>query len=234
MMGFTFRGIHTGEFEGLIVRTANNPLLPPKRTQKVNVIGQDGSYVFEDGYENKVLEFTCTLVKGTVKQRRQRAREIALWLADSGDLVLDYESDKTYKVVKTVSDVSLAIDQAWDEFNIVFEVEPFQYKGLQTLSFENPASVSIVNNGNIDAETIISITGTGNVTVTCGTKSFTLTGMSEKLNVDSKKMLVYTDTKANGILKHSGDFIKLPPGTNTISINGSVLNMTVKFCETFI
>jgi hypothetical protein len=26
MMGFTFRGIHTSEFKGLVVKTINNPL----------------------------------------------------------------------------------------------------------------------------------------------------------------------------------------------------------------
>ena len=32
----------------------------------------------------------------------------------------DYESDKTYKVVRAVSDVSLSVEQAWDEFSIIY------------------------------------------------------------------------------------------------------------------
>ena len=55
--------------------------------------------------------------------------------------MLDYENDKTYKVIKTVSSVALAIEQAWDEFSIVFETEPFQYGELKTLSFEDPVSL---------------------------------------------------------------------------------------------
>ena len=124
--------------------------------------------MFEDGYINKILEFRCSLANGTIIERRQRAREIASWLSSAGDLVLDYENDKTYKVVKTVCDVSLAIEQAWDEFNITFEVEPFQYGGLKTLSFDNPSTVVVNNQGTYEAETIIGVTGTGNVTITCG------------------------------------------------------------------
>ncbi len=234
MLGFTFRGVHSSEFKGLVVKTVNNPMLPPKRVQRANVMGHDGEYLFEDGYNNKVIEFKCSMAKGTIKERRQRTREISLWLSSSGDLKLDYEADKTYTVVKTVSDVSLAIEQAWDEFSIIFETEPFQFGGLKTLSFDNPTSVIVNNAGTIDAETIISVTGTGNVTINCGAQSFTLTGLAGKLNVDSKRMLVYTDAKANGISKHSGGFIRLSPGNNTISVTGSVSNITVKFNDTYI
>ena len=90
MMGFTFRGKHSNEFTGLVVKTINNPLLPPKRVQKVNVIGRDGEYLFEDGYINKILEFRCSLANGTIIERRQRAREIASWLSSAGDLVFHW------------------------------------------------------------------------------------------------------------------------------------------------
>ena len=233
-MGFTFRGTHTSVFKGLVVKTINNPLSPGKRIQRVNVMGRDGEYVFESGYNNKILEFRCSLAKGTINERRQRAREIASWLSFTGDLVLDYENDKTYKVVKTVSDVALAVEQAWDEFSIAFETEPFQYGGLKTLSFDNPSTVVVNNQGSYEAETILSITGTGSVSVASEEYSFTLIGITEKLNIDSKRMLVYTDTNANGISKHSGNFIRLKPGNNTILITGSVSNMTVKFHDTYI
>lgn len=234
MMGFTFNGKHTSEFEGLVVKTINNPLSPAKRIQRVNVMGHDGEYLFESGYNNKLLEFRCSLAKGTINERRNRAREIASWLSGTGDLMLDYESDKTYKVVKSVSDISLAIEQSWDEFNITFETEPLQYGGLKTLFFANPSTVVVNNQGTYEADTIIGITGTGNITVASGGYSFTLTGMTEKLNADSKRMLVYTDGNANGISKHSGGFIKLRPGNNTINVSGAVSGMTVKFHDTYI
>ena len=157
-----------------------------------------------------------------------------MWLGATGDLVLDYENDKTYKVVKTVSDIALAIEQAWDEFNITFETEPFQYGNLKTLSFDNPSTVVVNNAGTYEADTTISITGTGNVTVASGDYSFTLTGMTGKLNVDSKRTIVYTDTKDNEITKHSGSFIILKTGNNTITVTGSVSNMTVMFNDMYI
>ncbi len=114
------------------------------------------------------------------------------------------------------------------------ETEPFQYGGLKTLSFDNPTSVVVNNTGTYEADTIISVTGNGNITVTSSDYSFILTGMTGKLNLDSKKMIVYADGMANGISNHSGSFIRLKPGNNNIIVTGSVSNITIKYHDTFI
>ena len=234
MLGFQFRGTHSSEFIGLVVRTVNNPLLAAAKINRVSIPSRDGSYVFENGFENKILEFKCALSKGNIPQRRIKAREIAAWISGTGDLVLDHEKNKVYKVIRAVSDISLSISQVVDEFNIVFEVEPFQYGSLQTISADNPTSLSITNNGRANADTVISVIGTGAVTVSCGDQSFILAGMTEKINLDSKRMLVYTDTKENRMYLHTGSFIKLAPGDNTITVTGTVSNLFVQFYDTYL
>ena len=234
MLGFTFRNQHTSEFEGLVIKTVSNPLLASKRVKKISVPGRDGSYVFEDGFENKQLEFKCIVAKGNIQERRLRLREIAAWLSGTGDLVLDHEPDKTYRIVRAVSDVGLSLDKITDEFNLVFEAEPFQLGELHSVSVDNPTSFNVTNNGNVTADTLISILGTGNVTATCGAVSFSLAGMTEMLYMDSKRMLVYNGAIANNLPKHTGTFIKLSPGNNTITISGTVSNVSVEFHDTFI
>lgn len=234
MLGFTFRNQHTSEFQGLVVKTVNNPLLASKRVKRISVPGRDGSYVFEDGFENKQLEFKCIMAKGNIQERRLRLREIAAWLSGTGDLILDHEPDKTYKIVRSISDVGLTLDKITDEFNIVFEAEPFQYGELRTVSVDNPTSFTVTNSGNAPAETRISISAAGNVTATCASLSFLLAGMTETLHLDSKRMLVYNGSVVNKLSKHTGDFIKLAPGTNTITISGTVTNVSVEFYDTYI
>lgn len=234
MLGFSFRGTHTNSFQGLVTKTINNPLIASKRVKRITIPGRDGSYVFEDGYENKKLEFKCIVTKGSIQERRLRMRQIASWLSGTGDLVLDYEKDKTYKVVRTVSDISVALDKIIDEFNLEFEVEPFQYGTKKTISVENPGTFVVHHTGNVAAQTLVSLTGTGDVLVTCGNQSFTLNGMTEKLNLDSKRMIVYTESKENCLFKHSGDFIKLMPGDNSITVTGAVTDITIQFCDTYL
>lgn len=234
MLGFTFHNHHTSAFPGLIIKTVNNPLLPPKRIKRISVPGRDGSYVFEDGFCNKQLEFHCVLARSTLHDRRLRLRQIAAWLSVAGDLVLDHEPDKTYRVLRTVSDVRLALDSLKDEFSIVFETEPFQYGERYVISVDTPTTFMVTNAGSAPAETLISVTGSGDVTLTCDAQTFSLTGMTERLHLDSKRLLGYNDSFANQLFKHHGDFIKLTPGANTITLSGTVTQVTLQYHDTYI
>ena len=234
MMGFSFRGIHSRTFNGLVVKTVNNQLLPRKRSRRITVPGRDGEYIFEDGYNNKLLEFQCYLAKGRIEERRLLAREIADWLSGKGDLVLDGENDKTYKVVSTVNNIDLSVNQAFDTFQLTFETEPFQLGSHKTITVDNPLEVTLVNSGTVPAETVITITGEGNVSVSLGTNTFSLTDMSGKVNLDSKRMLVYTDPMENRLNFFTGEFLKVPPGESILEITGSVSQITINYCDTYI
>lgn len=234
MLGFTFRGVQASNFLGLVVKTTNNPLLASRRLKRIAVPGRDGIIIFEDGYENKLLEFECTLKSGSIQERRLQLREIATWLSEAGDLILDHEPDKTYKVVRSVCDVDLTIGRSMDTFKISFETEPFQYAGAQTISVDSPTSFVVTNNGNVAAETIMTLSGSGNVTVACGNNFFTITGMTETLTIDSKRMIVYNNVMENNLGKHSGSFVKLSPGGNTITVSGNISNTLIQFRDTYI
>lgn len=234
MLGFTFRNQHTSAFTGLIVKTVNNPLLPPKRVKRIAVPGRDGSYVFEDGFDNKQLEFQCVLVRGSIQERRPRLREIAAWLSGAGDLILDHEPDKAYRVLRAVSDVGLVLENLKDEFNIVFETEPFQYGEQHVISVDTPTPFTVTNAGSAPAETLISVTGSGDIAVACGAQTFSLAGMTERLHLDSQRMLVYNDALSNQLFKHTGGFIQLMPGANTITVSGTATQVTLQYRDTFI
>jgi phage-related protein len=234
MIGFTYRGKHSGEFEGLIVNTDNNQLIASKRFERITVPGREGQYIFEDGYNNKVVEFDCSLIKGNIQDRRQRAREIAYWLSGTGDLVLDGEDDKTYKVVRTVSGIDLSLNQIIENFKVVFETEPFQLGTFKSVSVDNSSSIALTNEGTVEAETLISVTGTGDVSLSLEEQSLILTGLTEKITLDSKRYLVYNDLKENKLDIHSGDFIKIPPGSSSLLITGTVSNILIEYYDTYI
>lgn len=162
------------------------------------------------------------------------AREIADWLSGKGNLVLDGENDKTYKVVSTVNNIDLSINQPFDTFQLTFETEPFQLGSHKTITVDNPLEVTLVNSGTVPAETVITITGEGNVSVSLGTNTFSLTDMSGKVNLDSKRMLVYTDTMENRLNFFTGEFLKVPPGESILEVTGSVSQITINYCDTYI
>lgn len=234
MIGFTYRVKHTREFEGLVVKTDNNQLIPAKRYERITIPDKNGQYIFEDGYDNKILEFDCSLIKGNIQSRRQRARDIAYWLSGRGDLILDGESDKTYKVIRTVSDINLSLNQVVDNFKVVFETEPFQLGTFKSISVDNPTSISLTNEGTAEAETLISLTGTGDVSLTIDEQTLNLTGLTEKITLDSRRYLVYNELNYNKLNLHSGDFIKIPVGSSELLITGSVSNISMQYWDTYI
>lgn len=234
MIGFTYRGKHTREFEGLVIKTDNNQLIPAKRYERITIPDKNGQYIFEDGYDNKILEFDCSLIKGNIQSRRQRARDIAYWLSGRGDLILDGESDKTYKVIRTVSDINLSLNQVVDNFKVVFETEPFQLGTFKSISVDNPTSISLTNEGTAEAETLISLTGTGDVSLTIDEQTLNLTGLTEKITLDSRRYLVYNELNDNKLDLHSGDFIKIPVGSSELLITGSVSNISMQYWDKYI
>lgn len=95
---------------------------------------------------------------------------------------------------------------------------------LKIKTVSNFSNLLLKNNGNYKSYPIIKITGSGDVTININSNSYTLTGVSGYISIDSNYLTVYKDT-ANEIAKlTSGDLSKLVlnPGSNTISLTGSV------------
>jgi len=254
-MGFTFNGRHSDEF-GIGFVTKTMPYIPQKRQTTIEVQGRDGQYAFEDGYNNITIELACAIAGSEILDRRKKAREISVWLANTGKLIFDYEKDVEYRVVKVINDVvgNILGREYKDEFTIVFECEPYQHQTFynDNLTWENASiawkyanipwagyprtftvidgqSIDVVNAGTYKALPIIILTGEA-TTVTIG--SFTYTSLSGTVYIDCKNQVVYSitnDVKTNMILHFSGDFLELAPGTNTFVISGTITNLEIEF-----
>jgi phage-related protein len=158
----------------------------------VEVQGRDGQYVFEDGYNNIQIDFSCAIGGYEILERRKKAREIAVWLSTTGKLVLDSEPDVEYKVIKSVNDISSTISsrEYKDEFTISFECEQFvvqtfyndgltwedmdsswPYTNIPWDGYERKFTVSanqtvtVVNAGLINCSPVIILTGTASSVV---------------------------------------------------------------------
>ncbi|MDD3288111.1 MAG: phage tail family protein [Alphaproteobacteria bacterium] len=126
-MGFTFNGVHSDSL-GFVYQTKKMPYVAPKRSSVVTIPGRNGQVVFEDGYDNIIIELACKLPGEDIYGRRKAAREIASFLSQTGILIFDYEPDMQYQVVKSGSDISSVFGDRThiEDFTITFECEPYQ------------------------------------------------------------------------------------------------------------
>ena len=97
MIDFSFDNISSSNY-GLMVKTIQPPTPPKPRYTFVQVLGKDGSYKFLDGYEDIDIALDV-LIRGDMEQRRERVRQIGIWLSGEKDLVLGYDTSITYLAV---------------------------------------------------------------------------------------------------------------------------------------
>jgi phage-related protein len=259
MYGFRFTtdniDKHSSEY-GIYIKTKNLPPLAKKRIVEEVVPNRHGSYKFENGYEDKIIELECVFIESDFTLRRLKMREISQWLSQEGQLILDYESDKYY--IGRLVGISTKIDNSVDILNLTFKVKPFAYS---TYLNENvildsevylysyiPVGYDLENNfyvtgyqeatvtnlGTFEAMPVIEIDGTADsISVSNSTGGFTIQNITEKVYVDCEKMLCYTidayGEKVNKLIDFTGSFVKIPVGDSTFTIDGTNLNVNVFF-----
>lgn len=236
-MGFKFNDKHSEDFK-ICVRTESIPYIAPKRQTVVEVFGRDGQYVFEDGYDNISIELACSIVNDSLVDRRATARQIALWLANTGKLIFDYEPTIEYQVVKVVNDIK-GVFRGYalpvDDFNVTFECKPYQeqvaYNPIEDRIFYPSAgeTLNVPNNGTYKALPIICLTG-GATSVTIG--GFTFAGLNGTVYIDCNDKVVYNtsgSSKVNRMTSFSGNFPQLNPGINSFLVSGTITTLRVEF-----
>ncbi len=254
-MGITFNNRHSDEF-GVCVNTTSMSVIPQKRQMDEEVQGRDGSYIFEDGYNNIKIELECTIPGDKILDRRKKARQVALWLTDTGILVFDYERDIEYNVVKVTNDVaeSMLSREYRDTFTIIFECEPYQHQSYyndnltwddatgawdytnipweghdRTFTVSAGQTIDVINAGTYKTFPVIKLSGQA-LSITMGPIIFT--NLSGIVYIDCKNKLVYSldgDSKVNKIGNFDGDFLELLPGSNKFQIGGTITNLVVEF-----
>lgn len=121
MMGFTFRNQHSSDF-GIISKTIENPVKPALRVDKVRVLGKDGSIKFEDGFEDRVIEFECVIKANSLYELEANLKNIALWVSQKGPLTLDYAPNDTFEA-KVYEKISPQRYPKYYVFDLVFECD---------------------------------------------------------------------------------------------------------------
>ncbi len=211
----------------LTVKTVNIPLLANRRIGKENVLKKDGSYYFDDSFDNKILTFSVEYSDNAYYGTRQfNISKIAKYFYDADELVLNYDSNKVYKV-KLISEVNNEMLATYNKFQIQFEAEPIQkhifhkgyspkwneidiawnqadflWGGYQTVfnNIKTNTSIQLENNGTYVVKPTIVLTGTGSsITIKNNTtnESFIYSNLSnETVKIDCENQLVFRDTQS--------------------------------------
>ncbi|GHU55435.1 hypothetical protein FACS1894132_11550 [Clostridia bacterium] len=226
MQSFTFGGKNSIDDFGVYI--AKTPSLPsPKRKVTMTEIGgRSGSLKYDEhAYEDMTVAVECGMIGGVFN----RIDEIKAWLYESGesDLIFSFQNDKKYiaQVVNAI-DFEIALRKI-GKFIIIFNCEPFRYAVNESTHTITASGTTLLNNGTTACEPIITVFGGGDISLTIGEQTMSLSAVQSKIILDCRLLDAYNDSFQNLNSKVTGEYFKLPVGNNAVSWTGNVSQVTI-------
>ena len=221
---FEWNGVRCTAY-GIHVTEQPSIIRPSERVTFTNVPGRNGSLTTlegEDVYDDFILSISCTV------SDISRLPDICAWLKGAGTLKLAARSGGFYyaRLANQIELTKVLRNHENRIFTLNFRCKPFWYMD-QAQSITLTASGSYITNpGNVFSEPVITVTGSGEVTLIVGITIVELE-LSGSITIDTPLMEAYSGVmSANSAM--SGDFPKLLPGQNAVSWSGSVSKVVIQ------
>ena len=214
----TAYGIHVSEQPAITT--------PSERVTYTNVPGRPGSLTTlegEDVYDDMVLTVICFLSDPS------QIPAIVAWLKGSGTVTFANRQGGFYyaRVANQISFEKILRGNPHREFSINFRCKPFWHAENVESIMLTESGTFISNPGSVYSEPIITVNGSGDITLMVGTTIVELMGIDESITMDTLLMEAYKGT-AGMNTNMSGDFPTFAPGANAVSWSGNVTSVAVE------
>lgn len=221
----TFNGINNKTM-GVYVTQRPPMITPEERGEAVTVPGRDGTLWIS---EHALEEITITVEIWVSPDADISA--VRKWLSGSGELSFGKSPEWCYRarIKAGVTYAPLNFEAGYNAA-IPFICQPYRYKlpaETQTIT-RSPAVLT--NPCNAAARPIITVYGTGNITLAIGGAdgyAVSLTGISGSITIDSQMLEAYQGTTLLNN-KMEGEFPMLMVGDNGIAWTGNVSKIEVR------
>lgn len=216
---FIWKGMSTLD-KNIIVNRLPAIMKAERSVQKIEVPGRHGFLTIDDRtYKGKIKVVEATLKNGNID-------DVASWLTGEDEVIFSNEPDRKYKaVIISQIDFNKILTDRFKKFTVIFDCQPFAYavdNNVITLT----APGTIYNPCTAESEPIITVYGSGDITLTINGENIYLYNVTDYVTIDSMLMDAYKDTilKNNDML---GEFPELIPGENSISWTGNVAKIEI-------
>ena len=202
------------------------PIIKPKMRVKETVIdGVDGSIIEELGYESYNKTMAIALKIGADIDK------ITEYFTGNGEITFGNEPDKYYTAT-IIDNIDYERLLRYRTAKITFRVQPFKHDRyeIERIAESDRQSMVVENLGNYTAKPLITITGTGRISLVVNGATiclYTFPSEGGTVILDSEKQ----DAYYGGKLKNrdmEGQFPVLAKGNNTIAWSGTVERIQIK------
>ena len=212
------KGIHVSELPPITI--------PLERSNQTTVPGRPGSLTQIEGddvYDDMILTATCFIADPA------QIPVIAAWLKGKGTVTFANRTGGHYnaRIANQIPFEKVLRGNPHCSFAVNFRCFPFWYKDNVSDVTITTSGSTITNPGSVYSEPLITLTGSGDITLMVGTTIVELTGITSGIVLDCSLKEAYLGT----VLMNdhmSGDFPVLKSGLNAISWTGNVTSIVVR------
>lgn len=218
-------GVNSNTKLGLAIRELPPITKPLMRTIREEIDGKNGDLITKLGYSayDKTIEIG---LYGTYD-----INEIISFFNSKGIITFSNEPDKYY-YYEIINQIDYNKLLKFKTANVVFHCQPFKYKVGETPITLASGDNTITNEGNIYSKPILTITGSGDISISLDENQIFSIDMSNNsvIVIDTENMEAYDPTTGNLLnRKVTGDYenFKIEIGNNTLSISGTITSGSI-------
>lgn len=200
--------------------------IPAERSTQTNVPGRPGSLTQLEGddvYDDLLLTATCFISDPS------QIPAIAAWLKGSGTVTFANRTGGYYKarIANQIPFEKVLRGNPHCAFSVNFRCFPFWYQEDAASITVNTSGTIVTNPGSVYAEPILTVYGSGNITLMVGTTIVELEDISGNIVLDCALKEAYL---GNALMndRMTGDFPVLKPGANAVSWSGTVTRVVIQ------
>ena len=221
---FTWNGTSSST-KGIKLQEMPPIIRPQERVEHVTIPGRAGDVTLTEGddiYESYIQ--TIPLIVDSAANVSAAEK----WLRGSGYLTLCSEPSRKQlaRVINSVEFRKHSKNSSWWEADVQFYCEPLK-EDTTSVPVDVTSSGTTVNNpGDVVSRPLITVIGSGTVTITIGGKTIAITDLTSGWKVDSDlQWILDGTTPKQGV--YTGDFPVFNPGNNTVAWTGSITKLTI-------
>ena len=200
---------------------------PEERVQHVEIPGRSGDLTETEGENiyNSYIQTVSFSVAGA-----ENVPAVYAWLRGAGYVTFSGEPTKKQKAriigAITLNRISRNMDRWAGEAQ--FYCEPLkELSGEQAVEITT-SGTTITNPGDVESRPLITITGSGDVTVRIGEKSLSITGAASGWKIDSDLEWVMNAGGTPQMGVYTGVFPTIPTGQSAVQFTGDVTKLTIQ------
>ena len=200
--------------------------IPSERVTFTDVPGRNGSQTTLQGdgvYDDLLLTAQCFISDPS------KIPNLCAWLKGSGKVTFANRQGGFYdaRIVNQISFEKILRGNPHRSFAVNFRCKPFWHTNAVPPITLTTSGGTIANPGNVPSEPVITVYGSGEITLMVGLTIVELEGVSGSITLDTPLMEAYSGISSMNS-NMSGDYPTLAPGMNAVSWSGTVTKVEVR------